>query len=113
MRILGVVVLIGVFVVGTWLAGWMTVPAIALAYAITRRDVRAPREAGLAALLAWLILLLRLTPDPAFRTLLNQLGQIFPMPGIAVAALTVVLATVLAWSAARVVIGIVGVRTPV
>lgn len=111
MRILGVVFLVGVFAVGTWVMGWVAVPVIAVAYAIARRDVRAPREAGVAALLSWLILVVRLVPNPAFHTLLDQLGQIFPLPGVAVVAITLLFAVILAMSAARVAIGIVGVRS--
>ena len=98
-------------IAGTWFAGWMAVPAIAAVYALARRDMRAPREAGLAALLAWLVLLIRLKMQPSFTTLLAELGQIFPVPGIAVAALALLLAIVLAMTAARLVVGIVGMRS--
>ena len=97
-------------VAGTWFIGWMAVPAIAAVYALGRREMGAPREAGMAALLAWLVLLLRLTLQPSFATLLGELGQIFPVPGFAVAGLALLLAVVLAMSAARLVIGITGVR---
>ena len=96
---------------GTWFLGWFAVPVIAAVYALVRRDLRAPREAGVAALLAWLVLLARLKSQPSFSTLLGELGQIFPVPGAAVAAIALLLATVLAMTAARVVVGIVGLRT--
>ena len=95
---------------GTWFIGWLAVPIIAAVYALVRRDTRAPREAGLAALAAWLVLLLRLKMQPSFSTLLAELGQIFPVPGFAVAGLALLLATVLAMTAARLVIGVVGIR---
>src|SRR5262245_15937887 len=95
---------------GTWFVGWMAVPALAAVYALVRRDARAPREAGLAALLSWLLLLVRLKMQPAFTTLLAELGQIFPVPGVAVAGLALLLAVVLAMTAARFVIGVVGLR---
>ena len=98
-------------IAGTWFLGWIAVPAIAAVYGLARRDMRAPREAGLAALLAWLVLLLRLKMQPSFATLLAELGQIFPVPGFAVALLALLLAIVLAMTAARFVIGIVGFRT--
>jgi hypothetical protein len=47
---------------------------------------------------------------PSFGTLLDQLGQIFPVPGFVVALLTLLLAAVLAATAARVTHGIVGIR---
>jgi hypothetical protein len=110
MRILGVVLLAIAFSLGTWFGGWIAVPAIAVVYAFWRRDIRAPREAGVAALVSWLALLVRLKPNPAFNTLLAQLGQLFPVPGIGVAALTLLFAVILAASAARLTIGLVGVR---
>lgn len=110
MRILGVAVLVVVFTIGTWLGGWMAVPVIAIAYALLRRNVRAPREAGVAALVSWLLLLVRLKLYPGFNTLLEQLGQILPVPGIGVAALTLLFAVVLAATAARLTIGVVGVN---
>ncbi|MBL0172616.1 MAG: hypothetical protein IPP90_18285 [Gemmatimonadaceae bacterium] len=114
MRYLGLLVLSPLMIAGTWFAGWIAVPVLAAAYALTLRDARVTREAGAAAMLAWLVLLFRLKlQQPSFATLLDQLGQIFPVPGVAVAALALVLAVVLAASAARLVIGIVGVRDPV
>ena len=97
-------------IAGTWFLGWIAVPAIAAVYALARRDMRAPREAGLAALLAWLALLVRLKMQPSFNTLLDELGQIFPVPGFAVAGLALLLAVVLATTSARLVVGIAGVR---
>ena len=110
MRYVLIVVLMALMIAGTWFAGWVTVPVLAALFALVRRDLRAPRDAGIAALHAWLFLLLRMTSQPSFNTLLNQLGQIFPVPGAAVAGLSLLLAVVLAASAARVMIGIVGIR---
>ena len=110
MRYLQMLLLTALMIAGTWFAGWMSVPVLAALFALIRRDLHATRDAGLAALLAWLVLLLRLVIVPSFSTLLDQLGQIFPMPGLAVAALSLLLAVVLAASAARLVLGIVGVR---
>jgi hypothetical protein len=98
-------------IAGTWFLGWWAVPVVAALYAVGRREMSAPREAGLAAMLAWLVLLIRLKAQPSFATLLAELGQIFPVPGIAVAGLALLLAMVLAVTAARLVIGIVGIRT--
>jgi hypothetical protein len=113
MRYLNVMILTVVMLVGTWFAGWMAVPVAAAIYALVRRDARSPREAAVAALVAWGALLVNLARSPAFTTLVGQLGQIFPGPGAAVAAVTLLLAVVLAASAARVVSGIVGLRAGV
>lgn len=110
MRYLLVLLCLSLMLAGTWFAGWVAVPVIAAAYALARRDVRAPREAGVAALVAWVLLLIRLNQHPAFTALLDQLGQIFPVPGIAVVALSLGSAYVLAACAARVVIGVVGIN---
>lgn len=109
-RYLLVLACAALMIAGTWFVGWMAVPAIAAVYALARRDLRAPREAGIAALMAWLVLLVRLKMQLSFMTLLAELGQIFPVPGFAVAGLALLLAIVLAMTAARVVIGLVGVR---
>ena len=110
LRYVAVLLLSPLMIVGTWYAGWIAVPVLAALFALVRRDTRAPREAGVAALLAWLVLLTRTATAPSFGTLLHQLGEIFPMPGWVVALLPLLLAVILAASAARVVVGVVGVR---
>jgi len=110
MRYLLVLLLSPLMIAGTWFAGWIAVPILAAVFALIRRDPGATREAGVAALMAWLLLLIRAAKAPSFATLLHQLGQIFPVPGIAVAALSLLLAVVLAATAARVTLGFVGVR---
>ena len=91
--------------VATALVGWWTVPVIAGAYALARRRTSAPRESMLAALVAWIALFARLSARPAFSTLLDRLGQLFPISGVGVLLLALALVAVLAWSAARVVTG--------
>lgn len=108
MPILRMVLLAAAFVAGLYLVGWWTVPVVAGVYALLRRDVRASREAALAALVATVALLTRQMMLPAFSTLLAHLGQIFPVPGLAVLALSLALAILLAFTSARVVTGIVG-----
>lgn len=110
MRILAIVLLAAAMGAGTLFLGWWSVPLLAAAYALLTRDERAPRESAFAALVTWAALLIRLTGYSAFASLLAQLGQIFPVPGAVVAALTLLLAVVLASTAARLVVGIVGVR---
>ena len=110
MRALGVFLVAAVIAVGTWFGGWLAVPLCAIVYAIARRERSAPLDAAAGAALAWLALLLRLAPNHAFGTLLLQLGQIFPAPGLIIVAVTVLLAALLAGTSARVALGVVGIR---
>lgn len=112
MKLLPLLLLAVLLGAGTTLLGWWSVPMIAAVYALLRRDVRAPREAMIAALIAWVALFARVMQYSAFSTLLDRLGRIFPMPGPGVLALALVLAMLLAWSAARVTIGVAGVSNP-
>ncbi len=107
MNKLRLLLLAALLAAGTLFFGWWTVPVIAAVYALVRRKATAPREAMLAALLAWLLLFSRVMSQPAFATLLDRLGQLFSMPGLFVFALSFGLAVVLAWSAARAVTGVV------
>ena len=108
MKPLRFLLLIVLLCAGTMFLGWWAVPVVAAVYALLRRNVSAPREAMLAALIAWLLLLSRMAQFSAFNTLLDRLGKIFPVPGMGVLALALVLAMALAWSAARVVTGEIG-----
>ena len=110
MRIFTVILAMIIVAIGTWFGGWLAVPVCAAVYAASRRSVHAPADMAVAASLAWAALLVRLSPNPAFGRLISQLGQIFPAPGAAVALLAIVLAAVLAFTAARVSIGVAGVR---
>ncbi|MCC6432734.1 MAG: hypothetical protein IT354_17625 [Gemmatimonadaceae bacterium] len=110
MRALGVLLLAAAIAAGTMMVGWYAVPVLAAVYALVMRSDRAMRHAALAAAIAWTGLLARAMQFEAFGRLLSQLGQIFPMPGPVVAALTVLLAVILAVTAARVVTGVVGVK---
>ncbi len=111
MRMMSLGLLALAMALGTSLIGWMAVPVLALGYATKVRTERAAVDAAIAAAAAWLVLLLRMAAFPAFGTLLTQLGQLFPVPGIAVAALAVALAALLAWSAARLTLGLTGIRS--
>ncbi|MES2522236.1 MAG: hypothetical protein V4617_06015 [Gemmatimonadota bacterium] len=108
MRILRIALLAAAFLGGLYLVAWWTVPLVAGAYALLRRDSLASREAAVGALIATVVLLMRQMLLPAFSTLLSHLGQIFPVPGIVVLGLSLLLAMVLAFTSARVVTGIVG-----
>ena len=111
MTFIRVLALATIMAAGTWFAGWYAVPVIAAIYALLVRRSYAPDEAALAALFAWGALLARAAAAPAFGTLLGRLGGIFPIPGSAVAVVTVAIAVLLAWSAARIVSALV-VREP-
>ncbi len=111
MRPVRVLALAACFAAATAFVGWWTVPVIAGAYALARRHSLAPREAMFAALIAWIALFARQMTQPSFATLLDRLGKLFPVPGIGVVLLALVLATILAWSAARVVTGVVLARS--
>lgn len=105
-----VVVLVVVVAVCTWFGGWWCLPLIGGAYALWRRTLLSPVEAGIAAMVAWAALFLLNAGQPAFQLLLVRLGGVFPVPGVVVLVIAVLFAGLLAWSAARVVVGVVGTR---
>ena len=107
---LSTLLLVACLIAGLLYAPWWIVPAIAALHGLLRRVRSAPMEAAVAALLATLLLLVRQIVSPAFGRLLSQLGEIFPVPGAAVVGLSALLAMLLAWSSARVAIGVAGVR---
>jgi hypothetical protein len=100
------------FAAGLYFVGWMAVPVVGAIYGAVRRRRSAPSEAMTGAMLASLALLVPQMIMPTFLRLLEKLGSIFPMPGIAVLALTVLLMMILAFTSARVALGIVGTRDP-
>ena len=112
MRALGVVILVALFAAGLWFVAWWTIPVIAAVYAVVTRHRAAARDAMAAALIASFLLLARQLAGPAALPLLSTLGQIFPVPGIAVAGLTLLLAMVLAYTSARVVLGVASRSAP-
>ena len=110
MRVVGVILAAVAFAIGLYFQGWITVPLVGAIYGAGLRRRSAPPDAMVGAMLASLALLLPQAIMPAFPRLLEQLGSIFPMPGIAVLALTVLVHMILAFTSARVAIGVVGVR---
>ena len=112
MRAIGALGVALAFGIGMYFVGWLTVPLIGALYGAVRRHRGAPQDAMLGAMLASLSLLVPQMVMPTFSRLLEQLGAIFPLPGIAVLALTVLLSMVLAFTSARVAIGVVGTRDP-
>jgi hypothetical protein len=104
-------VLFGVVIAAcTWFGEWWCIPLIGAAYALFRRTTAAPIEAGVGAMLAWGALFLLNAGQPAFSVLLTRLGGVFPMPGAIVLVIAALFAGLLAWSAARLVVGIAGTK---
>jgi hypothetical protein len=96
----------------TWSFGWVAVPVIAAITAAASRQRTAPVDMAAAAAFAWAGLLAWRATAPAFTTLLDRLGGVFPAPGWVLVVVAVLLAAVLAWSAARVVVGLLGPPAP-
>jgi len=94
----------------TWIAGWWSVPVFAVVYTLARRSGAAPVDAAIGTFIAWVSLLLSRTVLAGNDILLTKLGQIFPVPGFAVLVIAALFAMVLAWSAARLALGIVGTK---
>lgn len=109
-HLIATLVMVACFVAGLLYAPWWIVPVLGAVYALLRRSRSAPMEAAVAALVATLLLLARQIASPAFGRLLAQLGEIFPIPGAGVLALSALVAMTLAYSSARVAIGVAGVR---
>lgn len=102
--------LVAAFALGTVFLDWSIVPVIASVYALVRRDNSVVAEVAAAASLSWLLLVWRQMSNPAFAKLLSTLGDIFPVPGIVLIGISLLLAAILAASAARLSLGLVGVR---
>lgn len=90
-----------VFAAGTWAGGWWTIPMIAMAWSFWRR--RAPWRAGIAAGVAWIMLLGLTIPWAPLGRLGPRLGGAIGVPGPAMLLLPPIFAFLLAWSTARVV----------
>ena len=108
MTFLRVVLLAVVLAAGMYVIDWWAVPLIGALYGLLRRSMGAPREAMFGAMIASAGLLVPQALMPTFMRLLEQLGAIFPMPGVAVLGLTVLMAMILAFTSARVAIGVAG-----
>lgn len=110
MRAVRVIALSAVFVAGLWFTAWWSVPIVGAVYALVWQRRGASFEAMLGAFIATVVLLARQALGPSFGVLLTALGTIFPVPGVAVAGITVLLMVLLAYCGARVMAGLVGVR---
>ncbi|HXG44116.1 MAG TPA: hypothetical protein VNJ71_05075 [Gemmatimonadales bacterium] len=87
---------------GTWLVGWWSVPLLAAAWQLRRRDTP-PWLVGIAGFLAWAALLGWLAPAGPKRELADRLAALLGTPGFVPGFVTPLFAGLLAWSAAGVV----------
>lgn len=102
---------VGVMAVLTWAVGWWTVPIVGGAWASVRRDdAAAPLLAGLAAMIAWALLLLIGTATGPVGTVLRVAGEAMRIGPAALLALTLAYAGLLGASAAALVRAVVGGR---
>ena len=110
MRLLVLLVWSALMAAGTRLLGWWTVPLLGALAAIVaalggerwapRLGRSAARGAMLAAALGWAVLLAWAAVGPQFGTVAGLVQTLLPAPWSAVAALTLLLPALLAWSAA-------------
>jgi hypothetical protein len=91
--------LVLVFVLGTWIAGWWWVALAAALWGWWRRG--SASRAGAAGALAWGVLL-AINSWPALIRLAPRFGGVFGMPGWVAILLPPLFAFLLGWSAARV-----------
>jgi hypothetical protein len=93
------------FTGGTWLAGWVAVLLIAMAWGWWRRWTHPAWIAALAAAGAWGFWLALAGPPATMLLLVDRLVQILGVPGPAIYLLPPAYAALLAWAAARLVQG--------
>lgn len=102
---------VGAMAVLTWAVGWWTVPIVGGAWAFVKRDdAAAPLLAGLAAMLAWGILLLLGAVSGPVGTVMRVVGEAMRIGPAGLLALTLVYAALLGASAAALVRAVVGGR---
>jgi hypothetical protein len=88
----------------TWVVGWWTVPVVAAAWAYVRKDdVAAPLLAGLAAMLAWGLLLLIVASAAPGGSVMRSVGAAMQLGPGALLALTIAYGGLLAASSAALV----------
>ena len=96
-------VLTGVMALATRYAGWWMVPVVGLAAGAWRwRDARHAVESGLAAAVAWGILLVLVALRAAIGPVGRDVGGVVGVPAFALVILTLLFPFALGWSAARV-----------
>ena len=107
-RVLSFAALVAAFVLATRF-GWWAIPVVAALWGVLRPALDAPAAiAGLAAASAWALWLLGdwQADHDAMTILSTRLGGVMKLPPVALILLTLLLAAVLAWSAAALAGGI-------
>lgn len=100
MRRVAVVVLLALFfALGTWLGGWWAIPLLSAVAGVWRRAW----ESAVAAAAAWGALLVIDTFGSRFGALSGSVAGVIGVPSPALVVITLILAWVLAWSAAALV----------
>jgi hypothetical protein len=91
----------------TWAAGWLGVLVVAVAWGFARPG-RAPWSSGLAAALAWTVLLGANALTGPLAKLAGILGAMLGLPALAPVLLTLAFVALLGWSATRLATAIRG-----
>ncbi|MBV9878932.1 MAG: hypothetical protein JO180_00470 [Gemmatirosa sp.] len=102
MRVVTFLLLVVLFALGTFLAGWWAVPALALVWGLAagRLARRPAASAALAAMVAWAALLVFDAGGGRLGALGDLFGAIAKLPAPVFFALTLAFPALLAWSAA-------------
>lgn len=96
--------LVAVLALTTWFIAWWTVPIIAGAWGfLRRRDPAAPLAAGLAAMVAWGVLVLLASRGAPAGSVLRSVGAAMQVGPGALGALTIAFPALVAASAAGLV----------
>lgn len=89
------------FGIGTWVLGWWAIPLFAAAAGVIARH--APRQAiaaGVAAAIAWSVLLAWSALHGSFWSFASQVGGAMGLSGVVLIVLTIVFPALVAWLAA-------------
>lgn len=98
---LRVLLLAAAFAIGTWILGWWAIPLLAaIAGVIARRTPRQAMAAGVAAAVAWGMLLTQGALRGSVWSFASQVGGAIGVSGVMLIILTLVFPAALAWLAA-------------
>jgi hypothetical protein len=101
-RLLALAALVLAFALATAFAPWWAVPLVAAIWGATVARPGAAREAGLAAALAWGLLLARDATGGPAGAVAARVGAVMGLPGGALVAVSLLYPWLLAWAAATV-----------
>lgn len=103
-RVLWFVGLVAAIAAGTWVVGWWTVPVVGAIWGYVRRDDAAgPLAAGLAAMVAWGLLIAIAASGAPKGSVMDAVGAAMRVGPGALVALSVAFPALLASSAAALV----------